>query len=269
MSAELESGVETVIFLSQFPFVSSSVISVLAALGFAMMFTLLLFNSRIENRSTRFSLWAIVAFILFFCLLAGIWKDPETASATLEEFESAFLDQYFITIVSASFMLIVSSVITRNFIPRRIGWVSALAALVGFFYLRSSGIPSEHFSPVLPLVFERVGVLLALVLPVLFLVFSERNRKQHPWAVWWGILILYFGVFYIGYGRMGELENAFSENLPFIMALILFAFAIVFASSATWTWVEWICALGLLFLALYSGIDRHEWGEVLFNGQLL
>lgn len=30
-----------------------------------------------------------------------------------------------------------------------------------------------------------------------------------------------------------------------------------------------LVSLGLLGVALYFGMDRHEWGEVLFNGQLL
>jgi len=31
----------------------------------------------------------------------------------------------------------------------------------------------------------------------------------------------------------------------------------------------WLVGLILLGFALYFGVQRHEWGEVLFNGQLL
>lgn len=31
----------------------------------------------------------------------------------------------------------------------------------------------------------------------------------------------------------------------------------------------WIIGLVLFGFALYFGVQRHEWGEVLFNGQLL
>lgn len=31
----------------------------------------------------------------------------------------------------------------------------------------------------------------------------------------------------------------------------------------------WVVGLVLMGVAAYLGVDRHEWGEVLFNGQLL
>jgi hypothetical protein len=39
--------------------------------------------------------------------------------------------------------------------------------------------------------------------------------------------------------------------------------------NARWRRTAWLACLGLLALAFYFGIQRHEWGEVLFNGQLL
>ena len=36
-----------------------------------------------------------------------------------------------------------------------------------------------------------------------------------------------------------------------------------------WRRTAWAFGLVLLGFALYFGVQRHEWGEVLFNGQLL
>lgn len=269
MAGELEAGIGILFFLPRFPYLAPTAVSLLTALSFAQLFILLMFGSRLRSRKLKASLWAMTGAMFLAVFTAGVWQDAESASATLEEFEGVFLDQYFITIISASFMLVVSTAITRNFIPRRIGWVAGLATLLGFFYFRASGTDPDDSSKLSFLIIEQTAVFLALVGPVLFLVASERSRKQHAWVVWWSIITLYAGIFYLSFTRLGGFEAVISENLPYVLAIFLFAFAILFASSATWTWVEWSCVLGLLFLALYSGIDRHEWGEVLFNGQLL
>ena len=36
-----------------------------------------------------------------------------------------------------------------------------------------------------------------------------------------------------------------------------------------WKRSIWLLGLGLCGLAFILGVERHEWGEVLFNGQLL
>ena len=36
-----------------------------------------------------------------------------------------------------------------------------------------------------------------------------------------------------------------------------------------WKKTVWLLGLGLLAAAFILGVERHEWGEVLFNGQLL
>lgn len=270
MAGELEAGTGLLFFLPHFPYLAPTAVNLLAAFAFAQLFVLLMFGSRLRNQKLNISLWVFTGAMLAAAFTAGVWQDAESASATLEEFEAVFLDQYFITIISASFMLVVSTAITRNFIPRRIGWIAGLATLLGFFYLRASGTAPDDSSKLSFLIIEQTVVLLALLGPVLFFVASERNRKQHPWGVWWVVITLYAGVFYLSYTRLGGLSAIIAENLSYVIAIFLFAFAILFATSTTWTWVEWFCALGLLFLALYSGVvDRHEWGEVLFNGQLL
>ncbi|GAB4253180.1 hypothetical protein [Deferrisoma sp.] len=39
--------------------------------------------------------------------------------------------------------------------------------------------------------------------------------------------------------------------------------------NARWRRTVWFVGLALMGVTLYLGLARHEWGEVLFNGQLL
>ncbi len=41
------------------------------------------------------------------------------------------------------------------------------------------------------------------------------------------------------------------------------------AWNTRWRRTMWVLGLTLLGVTLYLGVARHEWGEVLFNGQLL
>ncbi|MEW6487311.1 MAG: hypothetical protein AB1578_05265 [Thermodesulfobacteriota bacterium] len=58
-------------------------------------------------------------------------------------------------------------------------------------------------------------------------------------------------------------------SVPLGLALLL----LVTAGSGLWRsrWKKALWGAGLLLLAatFYFGVARHEWGEVLFNGQLL
>jgi hypothetical protein len=59
------------------------------------------------------------------------------------------------------------------------------------------------------------------------------------------------------------------QFLPLAVAMLLVSIVGSGLWNARWRRTAWLACLGLLALAFYFGIQRHEWGEVLFNGQLL
>ena len=56
---------------------------------------------------------------------------------------------------------------------------------------------------------------------------------------------------------------------PLAAALLLVGVVGSGAWSPRWRRATWALGLALLAATLYLGVARHEWGEVLFNGQLL
>ena len=57
--------------------------------------------------------------------------------------------------------------------------------------------------------------------------------------------------------------------LPVAAALVLLVTAGTGLWKTRWRKIVWAAGLVLLAVAFVVGIQRHEWGEVLFNGQLL
>lgn len=68
-----------------------------------------------------------------------------------------------------------------------------------------------------------------------------------------------------------ELYELISEwsFLPLAVALVLVAAVGTGVVRNRSPRVLFLVFLGLMAVALYLGLNRHEWGEVLFNGQLL
>jgi hypothetical protein len=57
--------------------------------------------------------------------------------------------------------------------------------------------------------------------------------------------------------------------LPVGVAVLLLVTVGTGLWKTRWKRAAWVVGLGLLGFALCFGLQRHEWGEVLFNGQLL
>lgn len=68
-----------------------------------------------------------------------------------------------------------------------------------------------------------------------------------------------------------ELLNAILDwtFLPLGLAVVILSAVGSGLWSTRWSRTVWALGLVLMGLTLYFGISRHEWGEVLFNGQLL
>lgn len=57
--------------------------------------------------------------------------------------------------------------------------------------------------------------------------------------------------------------------VPVGLSMLLLATVGTGLLNFRWKRSVWIAGLVLLAVAFYLGLQRHEWGEVLFNGQLL
>ncbi len=57
--------------------------------------------------------------------------------------------------------------------------------------------------------------------------------------------------------------------LPLGLAIVFVATVGAGLWQTRWRRIAWLLGLGLFGATFYLGIARHEWGEVLFNGQLL
>ena len=57
--------------------------------------------------------------------------------------------------------------------------------------------------------------------------------------------------------------------LPLGAAILLLGTLGAGLRKTRWERTAWVLGLLLLGATLYLGVERHEWGEVLFNGQLL
>ena len=58
-------------------------------------------------------------------------------------------------------------------------------------------------------------------------------------------------------------------SVPLGLAVLLFITAGSGLWAPRWKMAVWAAGLVLLAVTFYFEITRHEWGEVLFNGQLL
>ncbi|GAB6063235.1 hypothetical protein [Deferrisoma palaeochoriense] len=68
-----------------------------------------------------------------------------------------------------------------------------------------------------------------------------------------------------------ELRELFwdANFIPLGMGLLIVLTVGTGLWNTRWRRTVWLVGVALMGMTLYLGLARHEWGEVLFNGQLL